>query len=43
MSSNYITYEEGLEMAKNAGLENEYMACIADGFTPYEALAEWDI
>lgn len=43
MNSNYITYKEGLEIAKNAGLEDEYNACIADDFTPYEALTECDI
>ena len=43
MSTNVITYEEGLEIAKQHRLEGEYMALIADGFTPYEALEDWDM
>lgn len=38
-----ITYEEGLKIAKQYRLEGEYMALIADGFTPYEALEDWDM
>ena len=43
MSTNTITYQEGLEIAKQHGLENEYNALIVDGFTPYEALEDWDM
>ena len=38
-----FTYQEGFELAKRWGLESEYMACIADGLSPTEALAEWDL
>lgn len=38
-----ITYEEGLAIARKHGLKSEYMALIADGFTPYEALEDWDM
>ena len=38
-----FTYQEGLDLAKRWGLESEYMACVADGLTPTEALAEWDL
>ena len=40
---NAITYEEGLTIARKCHLESEYMALIADGFTPYEALEDWDM
>lgn len=38
-----ITYEEGLAIARENNMESEYMALIADGFTPYEALEDWDM
>ena len=38
-----FTYQEGLDLAKRWGLESEYMACIADGMSPTEALEEWDL
>ena len=38
-----FTYQEGLELARRWGLESEYMACIADGMSPTEALEEWDL
>ena len=38
-----ITYDEGLAIARKCNLESEYMALIADGFTPYEALEDWDM
>ena len=36
-----MTYEEGLAIAKEYYLEDEYNAFIADGFSPEEALQEW--
>jgi hypothetical protein len=38
-----ITFKEGLEIARQYGMEAEYLACIADDFTPYEALEDWDL
>ena len=38
-----MSYQEGYNKAKEYGLESEYMACIADGLTPEEALREWDL
>ena len=38
-----ITYEEGLAIARKNNMESEYMTLIADGFTPYEALEDWDM
>ena len=38
-----ITYEEGLAIARENNMESKYMALIADGFTPYEALLDWDM
>ena len=38
-----ITYEEGLAIARENNMESEYMALIADGFTPIEALEDWDM
>ena len=38
-----MSYKEGYERAKIYGLESEYMACIADGLTPEEALEEWGL
>lgn len=38
-----ITFNEGLEIARQYSMEYEYLACIADGFTPYEALEDWDL
>ena len=42
-NGNNMSYKEGYERAKVFGLEAEYMACIADGLTPEEALEEWDL
>jgi hypothetical protein len=42
-NGNNMSYQEGLARAKEYGLESEYMACIADGLTPEEALEEWDL
>ena len=39
----FFTYQEGLDLARRWGLESEYMACIADGMSPTEALEEWDL
>lgn len=41
--SNYITEEEAMEFAKQYGLEYEVKYLIDLGWTPYEALAEWDV
>lgn len=38
-----MTYQEGLELAKQYYLKNEYNACIADDMSVEEALQEWDI
>ena len=38
-----ITFNEGLDIARQYGMEAEYFACIADDFTPYEALKDWDL
>ena len=38
-----MTYEEGLRIAKEYNLENEYNACIADDMSVEEALKEWDL
>ena len=38
-----MSYQEGYNIAKKYGFESEYMACIADGLTPEEALREWDL
>lgn len=38
-----FTYQEGLELARRWSLENKYMACIADGMSPTEALEELDL
>ena len=38
-----MSYQEGYNKAKECGLESEYMACIADGLSPEEALREWDL
>ena len=38
-----ITYNEGYDYAKSAGLESQYMALIADGFTPQEALQDLEL
>jgi hypothetical protein len=43
MIEEVFTYQEGLDLAKRWGLESEYMACIADGMSPTEALEEWDL
>lgn len=38
-----MTYEQGLAIAKEYHLEDEYNACIADGMSVEEALQEWDL
>lgn len=38
-----VTYEQGLERAKEFGLEYEYQSRIDAGMTPQEACFEWDI
>lgn len=43
MTSEVYTYTEGLTIAKRYGLETEYMESINAGYTPTEALAEWDL
>lgn len=37
------TYAEGLTIAKRYSLETEYIEAINAGYTPTEALAEWDL
>jgi hypothetical protein len=39
----YITFEEGLKLASEWSLEYEYINSVAAGYTPEEALREWDI
>lgn len=43
MLEHKITKEEALRIAKIYGLEEEVRLMIEDGFTPEEALYEWDI
>lgn len=43
MASEVYTYTEGLTIAKRYGLETEYMESINAGYSPTEALAEWDL
>lgn len=38
-----MTYQEGLELAKQHHLENEYNACIVDDMSVEEALRELNI
>lgn len=38
-----VTEEEAMRIAKTYGLEEEVRLMIEDGFTPEEALYEWDI
>ena len=38
-----MSYQEGYLIAKNCGLESQYMACIADDLSPEEALVECNI
>ena len=38
-----MTYEEGLAIAKKYNLEHEYNEYIEAGYTPEQALYEWDI
>lgn len=38
-----ITFEEGLEIARQEGMDWEYLKNIKEGDTPYEALRDWDI
>lgn len=39
----YLTYDEGLAIAENYGMEEEYNHNIDNGFTPFEALNDWDL
>lgn len=43
MAAEVYTYSEGLAIAKRYGLETEYMESINAGYTPTEALEEWDL
>ena len=38
-----MTNEQAIKLAKKFGLEAEVRAELANGATPEEALAEWDI
>lgn len=38
-----LTYKEGLAIARENSLEDEYNKAIDNGFTPYEALEDWDM
>lgn len=38
-----MTEEKAIELAERFGLEAEVKAELANGATPEEALAEWDI
>lgn len=38
-----LTYEEGLAIAEQYGMEVEYNHNIDDGFSPFEALNDWDL
>lgn len=38
-----MTYQEGLRIAKEHNLEDEYNACIADDMSVEEALQEWNL
>lgn len=38
-----MTKEKAIELAKEFGLEEEVKNELANGATPEEALAEWDI
>lgn len=38
-----MTEEKAIEIAKKFGLEEEVKTELANGATPEEALAEWDI
>lgn len=40
--SSYLTKEEAIELAKQYGVEQEVQYLIEHGFTPDEALREWD-
>lgn len=40
---NYITFEEGLALAAEWNLEYEYINSVMSGYTPEEALRDWDI
>lgn len=39
----YLTEEQAIEIAQEHDLEIEIRELILDGFTPEEALEEWDI
>lgn len=41
--NNFVTEEEAIEFAKQYGLEYEVKYLIDHGWTPYEALCEWDV
>lgn len=38
-----LTYKEGLKIAQENRLEEEYNRAIDNGFTPVEALEDWDM
>lgn len=38
-----FTYQEGLNLARMWGLEEEYEECIKEGMSPTEVLEEWDL
>lgn len=38
-----LTVEKAIEIAKEFGLENEVQWYIEHGYTPAEALQEWDL
>lgn len=38
-----ITYKEGLAIAEEYGMVVEYNMSIDSGYTPYQALMEWDL
>lgn len=39
----YITFEDGLKLASELSFEYEYINSVIAGYTPEEALREWDI
>lgn len=43
LTNHRVTEEEAMRIAKIYGLEEEVRLMIEDGFTPEEALYEWDI
>lgn len=43
LTNHRVTEEEAMRIARLYGLEEEIRLMIEDGFTPEEALYEWDI